>query len=115
MSAPIEADIRTHLVTAATTAGTRFFYDPAPQGTAMPYGHIQVISTRKEYSHQGPGLKMSRVQVSCYGDNHFQAKTLAQEVEAAMDSLESKAFYENEIHMQNENKKHIALDFFVWH
>ncbi len=113
---PIEADIRTHLASSTTTAGQRFYYDPAPIGVTKPYGHISIISTVKLYHQTGEGIKRSRVQVSCYGANHVQAKTLAEEVEAAMEVFTNcqRAFFENETHMQNEDTKHIALDFFVW-
>ena len=116
MSTPIEAKVRTYLAGKSTSAGTRFFYDTVPQGTEMPYGYIQVISTTKPYSLSGAGRKRYRLQVSNYGTTHHAAKTLAQEVEGHMESLTGcqKAFFENELALQDENARHIPQDYFIW-
>ena len=113
---PVEVDIRNYLAGKATTAGTRVFYDVAPQGTTLPYISITVISTVKPYSHDGAGKKRWRVQLSIYADTHYAAKTLAEAVEGHMEELTNcqKAFFENEIHLQDENVRHIAQDYFVW-
>ena len=116
MSMPIEATVRTYLAGKSTTAGTRFFYDTVPQGTEMPYGYIQVISTTKPYTYTGAGKKRYRVQVSNFGDTHFAAKTLAQEVEGHMENLTGcqKAFFENETVLPEESARHIPQDYFIW-
>ena len=113
---PIEVTIATYLSGKSTSAGSRIFYDQIPQGTAMPYIYVSVVSTVKPYSHDGAGKKRWRVQLSIYADTHYAAKTLAEAVEGHMEGLTNcqKAFFENEIHLQDENVRHIAQDYFVW-
>ena len=126
MSTPVEALMRTYLAsTGVTTSATGYYLRAAPQGTTAPYGVVSKISAGTSYHLEGvSGLKVPRMQVSCFGDTYQQAKTLAGEVITKMhlwtgstDIEVQGVFLENEtdIFETDTQSHHVPLDFFVAH
>lgn len=84
----VEEALPAHLIADAAVfarAGSRVRYGMAHKGDAAPYIVIQKISGPQDHHAQGPGLRMPRFQIDCYGDSYGEARLLARDVIALLD------------------------------
>ena len=73
--------------------GTRINWGAHPQGAAMPFIVLTVISGNGGHTLQGrDGLSEGRVQVDCYADTYRAAKLLARAVAGAVDAHQGGQF-----------------------
>jgi len=82
----IETGIVATLAAAATTAASRIHPKVLPQGVTLPAITYQRLSTPRVNSHDGPsGLAFPRFQINTWAETYAAAKTLADEIRAALD------------------------------
>ena len=124
----IEPNMRTYLSLSTAVTSTQFYLKVATQSATFPYGVVFKVSPGKDYTHDGDGLSVSRLQCSCFSTTYYGSKAMAAEVITAMEEWPTKTssttstgvqtvFLENEIDLFEDDKNvfHTALDFFVWH
>lgn len=119
----IESALYTRLTTYAPLTAlisTRTYPVVAPQGTTLPYCVYRKVSPGRRYTMDGyAGIQRPRMQVSCYGATYGQAKGVAAQLIAAVESwagVES-AWVENEVDFYDKdtNTYHVPVDFFAWY
>ena len=124
----IESNMRTYLANSTAVTSTQFYLRVATQSATFPYGVVFKVSPGKDYTHDGDGLSVSRLQCSCFSTTYHGAKSMAAEVITAMEEWPTKTtsttstgvqtvFLEGEVDLFEDDKNvfHTALDFFVWH
>jgi hypothetical protein len=107
---------------------TRVYWMRAPQGVAMPYATLQVISRIPDVTHSGPrGLADARVQVDCYGLTYASAKSVARAVEARLSGYKGTSgvvfdgvFKDSEQDLFESDATtdklfRVSMDFIIWH
>ena len=124
----IEPNMRTYLSLSTSVTSTQFFLKVATAAATFPFGVVFKVSPGKDYTHDGDGLSVSRLQCSCFSTTYYGAKSMATEVITAMEEWPTKTgsttstgvqavFLEGETDLYEDDKNvfHTALDFFVWH
>jgi hypothetical protein len=105
--------------------GTRVYGgDNAPDGVSRPYCVYSQVSAGRKYTHSGyAGIQRPRMQVNCYADTYEEAKEVAAQVTAAMESWPAAnvqvgaAFQDNEVDLyDNETGLYVVpVDFILWY
>jgi hypothetical protein len=112
--------------------GTRIHWLRAPQGVAMPYVVLQMITRLPDMTHAGPsGLNAARVQIDCYGLSYGSAKAVARAVEGRLSGYRGtptppgttvfdgvfkdaeRDGYEDEA--STDKLFRVSMDFIIWH
>lgn len=128
----IETGLNTWLRANIASVANRVYPRKLPQNPTFPALTYFEVSGDSWYSHQGPsGVREGRYQISCWtkegrlgGTDYLGAKTLAEEVIAAMDcytglmgaTVVQACFYMNQTDLgEDEAGLHmIAVDFHIW-
>ena len=125
----IEEALRTELVNAATTAGSRVYPSRLPPTPVYPALTYQKVSGVRTYTHGGADLLAEpRFQVTNWGESYSDAKILADEVRTALSGFSGtmggaggvfvgKSFLANEIDIIEEIPKvwKVIFDFMIGH
>ena len=128
----IEQAIKTELEsTTALTAliGERIYYVKAPQDVETPYIVFFKVTGPREHSHDGAsGLAHPRFQFSVFSTTYYEAKQIAEQLQAALQAFSGTmgtgtgvhvgaCFYEDENDLYEVESKlyHIAVDYTFWH
>lgn len=118
----IESALYTRLSTYApltALVGTRIYPLVAPQGTTLPYCVYRKVSPGRQYTLDGYAIERPRMQVSCYGATYGQAKGVAVQVTAAVESWAAVGFGwqvgEVDLHEKDTGLYHVPVDFFIWY
>ena len=124
----IEPNMATYLANSTAVTSTQFCLRVAPSAFTFPFGVVFKVSPGKDYTHDGDGLSVSRLQCSCFSTTYYGAKSMAAEVITAMElwptmttsttSTGVQAVFlegETDLYEDDKNVFHTALDFFVWH
>lgn len=81
----MEGAFRARITGAATTAGTRVYWDERPQCSALPAVILQMIDDAREQHLKGfQSVQRAAVQVDCYAETKAAAKALKDAVLAAV-------------------------------
>lgn len=72
------AALRTRLVSASTSAGTKVYWGIVPQGAAPPYVRLQTISDpRPEHLTGYDGARQTRVQADAFASTYGEARAIS--------------------------------------
>ena len=90
----MEEQIRALLLADSGVSGLvsdRINYGEHPQGEAMPFIVLNVISDAEEYHLTGPkGVSVARIQADCYAATYGAAKQLSRSVRELLSGYQSK-------------------------
>lgn len=109
--------------------GTRIYWGLAPQGAALPYVTLQVISGSPDYASTGTtGVVEARIQVDCYGATYGQAKRTLRAAQTALKNYKRLSgtpivqgvFLDGERDFSERRNDATIVhkassDFFIWH
>jgi hypothetical protein len=107
-----------------TLVGDRVWAVDTEQGEVAPYCVYSQISGGRRYSHSGySGLQRPRMQVNCYAKTYEEAKDVAAQVTAALESWPGvnaavgSAFQQNEIDLFDAETVlyFVPVDFLIWY